>query len=105
MFYGLFYNGYYFPIFIYSFIGWLWETIYCSIHDKKFAYRGFLAGPYCPVYGFAVTTVLIGIKPFQDNLLGLFIGGMVIATVLNSLLVGFGAFLSYETLGLQRFIW
>lgn len=33
-----------FLFFIYSFIGWLWETIYCSIHDKKFAYRGFLAG-------------------------------------------------------------
>ena len=30
-----------FLFFIYSFIGWLWETIYCSIHDKKFAYRGF----------------------------------------------------------------
>ena len=38
-----------FLFFIYSFVGWLWETIYCSIKDRKFAYRGFLAGPYCPV--------------------------------------------------------
>lgn len=45
-----------FLFFIYSFVGWLWETVYCSIKDKKFAYRGFLVGPYCPVYGFAVTT-------------------------------------------------
>ena len=44
-----------FLFFIYSFVGWLWETVYCSIKDKKFAYRGFLVGPYCPVYGFAVT--------------------------------------------------
>ena len=74
-----------FLFFIYSFIGWLWETIYCSIRDKKFAYRGFLAGPYCPVYGFAVATVLIGTKPFQNNLLGLFISGMLIATIFEFL--------------------
>lgn len=36
--------------FIYSFIGWLWETVYCSLKAKKFVYRGFLVGPYCPIY-------------------------------------------------------
>ncbi|MBJ7541297.1 hypothetical protein JG537_06150 [Streptococcus sp. SL1232] len=70
-----------FLFFIYSFIGWLWETIYCSIKDKKFAYRGFLVGPYCPVYGFAVTTVLLATQPFQHNLLGLFVSGMLVATI------------------------
>ena len=70
-----------FLFFIYSFVGWLWETIYCSIKDKKFAYRGFLAGPYCPVYGFAVTTVLLATEPFQSNLLGLFFSGLLVATV------------------------
>jgi uncharacterized membrane protein len=69
-----------FLFFIYSFVGWLWETVYCSILDKHFTYRGFLAGPYCPVYGFAVTTVLIFTEPIQDNLLILFLGGIVIAT-------------------------
>lgn len=66
--------------FVYSFIGWLWETVYCSIQDRRFDYRGFLFGPYCPVYGFAVTTVLVFTEPFQDNLLGLFLSGIVIAT-------------------------
>ena len=69
-----------FLFFIYSFIGWLWETVYCSIKDKRFDYRGFLFGPYCPVYGFAVTTVLIFTEPFQKHLLGLFLSGIVIAT-------------------------
>ena len=45
--------------FTYSVIGWIWETIYCSIKDHHYDYRGFLFGPYCPVYGFAVTTILI----------------------------------------------
>ena len=69
-----------FLFFIYSFVGWLWETVYCSIKDKKFAYRGFLVGPYCPVYGFAVTTVLLATEPFQSNILWLFLSGLLVAT-------------------------
>ncbi len=38
--------------FTYSVVGWLWETVYCSLKDHQYAYRGFLFGPYCPVYGF-----------------------------------------------------
>ena len=49
--------------FTYSVVGWLWETFYCSIKDHHYAYRGFLFGPYCPVYGFAVTTILITAEP------------------------------------------
>lgn len=37
--------------FTYSVVGWLWETFYCSIKDHHYAYRGFLFGPYWPVYG------------------------------------------------------
>lgn len=66
--------------FTYSFIGWLWETIYCSIKDHHYEYRGFLFGPYCPVYGFAVTTVLICTKDVQDNIFLLFIVGIIVAT-------------------------
>lgn len=31
--------------FTYSVIGWLWETIYCSLKDGHYDYRGFLFGP------------------------------------------------------------
>lgn len=57
--------------FIYSFIGWLWETVYCSLKAKKFVYRGFLVGPYCPIYGFGVLSVLYFVEPFENNLLGI----------------------------------
>lgn len=67
--------------FTYSFVGWLWETCYCSIKDHHFAYRGFLFGPYCPVYGFAVTTILITTFRVQHNLLLLFLVGFVVATI------------------------
>lgn len=36
----------------YSIFGWVYETILCSALERKFVYRGFLNGPYCPIYGF-----------------------------------------------------
>lgn len=67
--------------FTYSIVGWLWETFYCSIKDGHYDYRGFLFGPYCPVYGFAVTTILICTYRVQDNLILLFIIGIIVATI------------------------
>ena len=45
---------------LYSMIGWVCESIWCSVGGKKLVNRGFLFGPWCPVYGFGgVLTVLI----------------------------------------------
>ena len=30
---------------IFSLFGWIWESIYCTIRQKKWANRGFLYGP------------------------------------------------------------
>lgn len=38
--------------FIFSLFGWIWESIYCTICEKKWQNRGFLYGPICPIYGF-----------------------------------------------------
>lgn len=35
---------------IYSVVGWIYETTLCSITDRHFVNRGFLNGPYCPMY-------------------------------------------------------
>lgn len=37
---------------IFSFLGWVWESIFCSICNRKWVKRGFLYGPICPIYGF-----------------------------------------------------
>lgn len=45
---------------LYSILGWIYETIYCSIKDLKWDNRGMLIGPYCPIYGVgAVLDVLL----------------------------------------------
>ncbi len=60
----------YFVEFIfYSFLGWVWESIYCTIKNKEWADRGFLFGPVCPIYGscvVAASLVFSLIEPLQS---------------------------------------
>lgn len=44
---------------LFSFLGWLWETVYCTIKHGKWANRGFLYGPFCPIYGFGGVAVIL----------------------------------------------
>jgi uncharacterized membrane protein len=71
--------------FIYSFIGWLWETIYCSLKAGKFIYRGFLLGPYCPIYGIGILGVLYFLEPLKQNILVLYLLSTILVTVLEYL--------------------
>lgn len=41
----------FFSFIIYSFIGWIYEIIFCIIKTNKWENRGFLFGPICPIYG------------------------------------------------------
>lgn len=69
--------------FIYSFLGWIYETMYCSITAGHFVSRGFLYGPFIPIYGL---TVVIGILLFSDrnlNVISLFLACALTATVLE----------------------
>ena len=70
---------------LFSFVGWLCETVFCSIAQKKFVYRGFLSGPICPVYGFGGLIVVYLLAPFRENILLLFLMGMLATTVLEYL--------------------
>ncbi|MBP1736860.1 MAG: rane protein [Oscillospiraceae bacterium] len=50
----------------YSLAGWMMETIYCSILERRFVVRGFLYGPICPIYGVGVLLMVLFFKPFMD---------------------------------------
>lgn len=69
--------------FIYSFIGWLWETVYCSLKARKFVYRGFLVGPYCPIYGFGILGVLYFLEPLKQNIVVLYLLSTILVTILE----------------------
>ena len=68
---------------IYSFIGWLSESIYCSILEKRLINRGFLNGPVCPVYGFGALLVLFVLTGLRDHLLLLFLTAVVLTSALE----------------------
>lgn len=60
---------FYLIFFIYSFIGWCWETFPCSaIELNKIHNRGFLLGPSCPIYGIGASLSFAFLKNFESNL-------------------------------------
>ncbi|MDO5784805.1 MAG: putative ABC transporter permease [Eubacteriales bacterium] len=60
--------SYYFVLFcIYSCMGWVFETIYCTIDTKKWANRGFLYGPVCPIYGCGAVAVTVLFQALDQN--------------------------------------
>ena len=48
--------------FVFSCLGWMMEVTLKYIQYHRFINRGFLIGPYCPIYGCGVVlvTVLVG---------------------------------------------
>lgn len=62
---------------IYSIIGWVYESTICSIGHKKLINRGFLNGPYCPIYGTGAVLVLLVLGRIQNPVLLFFAGAVV----------------------------
>ena len=62
---------------IYSFLGWICETLFCSVAARKFINRGFLTGPFCPIYGFGAMIILLLFSGLRDHWLLLFLGSIV----------------------------
>jgi len=74
--------------FSYCIFGWVWESIYMSIHEKRLQNRGSLRGPYIPIYGFGGVIVFFTlgklISPFFSlNTVWIFLIGMCSATILE----------------------
>ncbi|MCC8051235.1 MAG: hypothetical protein LIP10_11365 [Clostridiales bacterium] len=69
--------------YIYCFLGWIFESVYVSISEKHWVNRGFLKGPFLPIYGCGALCVLLVTIPFRDNLPLMCLAGMVSATILE----------------------
>ena len=69
---------------LYSVVGYIWETVFCSLKQGKLLNRGFMKGPFLPIYGFGVVFMMIAAGPFNGkNVLFECISGMICATVLE----------------------
>ena len=69
--------------FIYSFAGWCIEVCYSAVCRRKFVNRGFVNSPLCPIYGVASTLFAIFLPELTANPFFLFLGGLLLATILE----------------------
>ncbi len=69
--------------YIYCFLGWCFESGYATIKQRKLTNRGFLRGPYIPIYAFGAIFVLIITDNFQGSILSVYFSGLIAATVLE----------------------
>ena len=71
--------------FIYSFAGWCIEVCAAAIGKRKFINRGFVNSPLCPIYGFGAALFAVFLPELTESPFFLFLGGMLIAAVLEYL--------------------
>lgn len=65
---------------LYSFMGWVMETCYCSTLEHRLVARGFLYGPICPIYGGGVTLMILFFTPLKGNLVLFYVTAVVVMT-------------------------
>lgn len=69
--------------YVYCFIGWIWESCYVSAKKKQWVNRGFLHGPWLPIYGSGAMAILITTIPVKENIGLIFFVGMLASTLLE----------------------
>ena len=69
--------------FIYCFLGWCWESCYVSAKKRQWVNRGFMKGPFLPIYGFGALSVLIATLPVRPFPVLVYVFGMIGATALE----------------------
>ena len=75
--------AYYLLFMMYSFIGWVVETSFTFYKSKKFVNRGFLIGPYCPIYGWGCLAIILVVGKDTSDILGVFLKAILICSLLE----------------------
>lgn len=71
--------------FCYSVLGWIWEVCYEGVKQHFFINRGFLHGPYLPIYGIGAIIILQITLPHYEHKFIVFVLGMLSASILEFL--------------------
>lgn len=77
-----------FIFYFYCLFGWCFESTYVSIREKRLVNRGFMRGPFLPLYGSGAVMMLLVSSPFQGmdfpwNVIWTYLAGCVGATALE----------------------
>lgn len=79
----LYFNQLVILFFIFAVLGWIMEVTLKFIQYHRFINRGFLIGPYCPIYGWGVVIISFTMGNFNHSLLTTFIAGALICGTLE----------------------
>lgn len=72
--------------FFYSVVGYIVEVTSCSVTNKKVTLsRGYLIGPYIPIFGFGGVFMVYFLSKYQNDILSLFINSMFYCCLLEYL--------------------
>ena len=74
-----------FYFFIYSLLGWILEVCVRFHEEKKFVNRGFLIGPICPIYGYAMVILMLLIGTHENDFLSLFLKTIFVCSIVEYL--------------------
>ncbi len=66
----------------FAILGWLLEMVFCAITDKKIVNRGFLIGPYCPIYGSGALIMLV-LSPYKNQPIIVFVLALFMCSILE----------------------
>jgi uncharacterized membrane protein len=68
---------------VYSFLGWIAEVLYVLVRERSLQNRGFLTGPFVPIYGFGAIALILLVLPYIDNPFVVFIASVLITSILE----------------------
>lgn len=79
------YNGvqWLFLFYFYCFAGWCFESVFVSLKSHKWVNRGFMIGPFLPLYGSGAIMMLVVSMPYADNIPLTYVAGVFGATALE----------------------
>lgn len=66
-----------------SVLGWLMEVACKYVEFRRFINRGFLIGPYCPVYGVGSVLIVLFLSRFADEPVAVFLLAMILCGTLE----------------------
>ena len=72
-----------FFFYMYCFFGWCFESTFVSLKSGKLVNRGFMRGPFLPLFGSGAIMMLVVSMPFRDNVLLTYVAGVIGATALE----------------------
>lgn len=77
------FNNWLVYFYFYCICGWIFESTYVSLSNRKWINRGFMKGPWLPLYGSGAVIILLVTLPFQQYPVAVYFAGAITATILE----------------------